>query len=85
MTARDDGWTAGRPGVPDEPGRREDGGAAFPTGPNSLPGYASQGMTLRDWFAGQALTGLLAVQTTTLDDAVEMAWRVADTMLRERR
>lgn len=33
-----------------------DGGPAFPTGPNKVPGYVSQGMSLRDWFAGQAMT-----------------------------
>ena len=37
---------------------RKDGGPAFPV----CPGEASfeQGMSLRDWFAGHALTGLTA-------------------------
>lgn len=38
-----------------------DGGPAFPMsfGPDGAPGYAD-GMSLRDWFAGQALVGMLA-------------------------
>ena len=37
----------------------DDGGPAFPA---MLPGgnYCTPGMSLRDWFAGQALAGLLA-------------------------
>lgn len=38
---------------------KEDGGPAFPI---SLPGFGdngASGMSLRDWFAGQALTALL--------------------------
>lgn len=51
-------------------------------------GYDNDGMSLRDWFAGQALSGMA-------DDAIkndEMAWsdlvrncyRVADAMIAER-
>lgn len=41
--------------------KRDDGGPAFPTEPNTQPGhFAHHGMTLRDWFAGQALAGMLA-------------------------
>ena len=38
---------------------RNDGGAAFPTEPRG-PAYGKHhdGMTLRDWFAGQALAGM---------------------------
>lgn len=40
----------------------EDGGPAFPTEPNTQRGYfAHHGMSLRDWFAGQALAGMLAM------------------------
>lgn len=38
--------------------KKEDGGSAFPYGGGSDGPYP--GMTLRDWFAGQALNGLLA-------------------------
>jgi hypothetical protein len=33
---------------------------AFPGGKNRFDGRVAEGMTLRDWFAGQALTGLIA-------------------------
>lgn len=40
-----------------------DGGSAFPGQPKDAQGYPiapmEYGMSLRDWFAGQALTGLL--------------------------
>lgn len=45
---------------------REDGGAAFPFQFESLAGakgwHESSGMTLRDYFAGRALTGLVGNQ-----------------------
>ncbi len=56
----------------------KDGGAAFPWGA-SIRG----GMTLRDWFAGQALAGLLAAgphDCTTAEIASD-AYRHADSML----
>lgn len=52
-----------------------DGGPAFP-GP----------LSLRDWFAGQALTGLLANNDVAGDpgDFAASAYRVADAMMAER-
>lgn len=38
------------------PGTKDNGGPAFPTGVT----FGGSGMSLRDWFAGQALVGLLA-------------------------
>jgi hypothetical protein len=39
----------------------KDGGAAFPSSFRyDLEDWADPGMSLRDWFAGQALTGLCA-------------------------
>ena len=58
--------------------------SAFPHSQPLNP-YSQQGMTLRDWFAGQALTGLLAGGTP--DDAhvvARCAYFVADAMLAER-
>jgi hypothetical protein len=49
----------------DQQNKRDTGGAAFPTdsahqnGPNI---YHFEGMTLRDYFAGQALQGLLSAR-----------------------
>jgi hypothetical protein len=71
-----------------------DGGPAFPCpddynqdgtpiyGPRNL-----QGMTLRDWFAGQALAGLLGNSNygppNSKEDA-NMAYLIADAMLKAR-
>ena len=62
----------------------EHGGYAFPIfwGEGQSP---SQGMTLRDWFAGQAMAGILAKgggETWEADAA--WAWRAADAMIAER-
>ena len=76
---------------------KDNGGAAF-----SMPlstderstecnvAYDQDGMTLRDWFAGQALTGIIRSSIEgTVDDygprfvAID-SYRVADTMLAER-
>lgn len=79
--------------------RIDDGGSAFPLigvvkkladGDGYLPviqGYG-RGMTLRDWFAGHAMQGLLSA-ITTMDQKCpglmsEIAYLVADGMLRQR-
>ena len=49
-----------------------DGGAAFPWSP--LLGYG--GMSLRDYFAGQVLSGMMA--NSDLPDLMKVGW-VADT------
>ena len=73
-----------------------DGGPAFPHGPlgdsitfddgrtsHQWPAHA--GMTLRDWFAGQALCGLLANDSDSHPNAdAEHAYDIAEAMLRER-
>jgi hypothetical protein len=43
-------------------------------------GYCTPGMTLRDWFAGQAIQGLLAGGNDCHDSAHD-AYLVADTLL----
>ena len=81
---------------------REDGGPAFPR-PTSTDetinpaniDYAEPGMALRDWFAGQALVGLLAIENTkweltdgghanTSEQYATAVYRIADAMLAER-
>ena len=73
-----------------------DGGAAFPV-PSDCPytRFAGDyGMTLRDWFAGQALTGVLGnpatmeFMATKGDDlcttASRLSYEMADAMIAER-
>ena len=72
------------------------GGAAFPT-IREINGYSdsqnvicSDGMTLRDYFAGQALTGLFAAWNAKEVPGWQegVAWRaysLADAMLAERK
>lgn len=70
---------------------REDGGPAFPSENDHQSGphtYHYSGMTLRDWFAGQALAFLahparVGVSFEPEGDAA-FAYAVADAMLKER-
>ena len=70
----------------------DNGGPAFPQ--NDLSAYNmgpegignGMGMTLRDWFAGQALAGLMASSTTdnwVLPDIAREALGAADAMIAE--
>jgi hypothetical protein len=71
----------------------DDGGPAFPTEPNRF--YFHHGMSLRDWFAGQALIGLLPsiahsnfVGTAEPNDNslfANVAYALADAMLEARK
>lgn len=64
----------------------KDGGAAFPeayySSPHAdAPSYRS-GMSLRDWFAGQALVGqMVAGERDNAAGYAELAYAVADAML----
>lgn len=72
---------------------KNDGGPAFP-----LPNQAMFGMSLRDWFAGQALNGILsdgetqaiisklsrAENASSTAYVAKAAYEFADAMLKER-
>ena len=62
-----------------------DGGSAFPLYLPQDEGNIRDGMTLRDWFAGQALNAIAARNTdrTYRDDADE-AYSFADAMIAAR-
>ena len=69
----------------------DDGGPAYPHAPFALDGRhwsdGSQGMTLRDWFAGQALAGMMAdgKNSGRFADIASDAWDFADAMLAARK
>ncbi len=62
---------------------------AYPVDCNTNPDSDAAGMTLRDWFAGMALQGLIVAcdkfdELTNERDAARMAYRQADAMLKAR-
>lgn len=68
---------------------QKDGGAAFPVAMGSLGDQydCGPGMSLRDWFAGQALPWCLAEFGGNAEDQrqfAEAAYQIADAMLAER-
>ena len=71
---------------------KDDGGPAFPLAVPVGDGLGIQhGMSLRDWFAGQALAGMLASDQVgesqwadNKDYAASFAYKMADAMLQER-
>ena len=70
-----------QPGTDRDPQPIADGGPAFPV---DKPGCSDmKGMSLRDWFAGQALAGL-SLDAAHVDDAAFHAFLLADAMLQRR-
>lgn len=73
---------------------KTDGGPAFPVPLNPGESYQGHGpcdgITLRDWFAGLAMQGLLAAQIHGFNDRpangpfASMAYEMADAMLKAR-
>lgn len=65
------------------------GGRAFPwnaTAPDGTP-FSGGGMNLRDWFAGQALSGMTANEAwndSTTFETAQVAYAYADAMIAER-
>jgi len=65
--------------------RTQDGGQAFPHGGNESED-AKLGMTLRDWFAGQALSGVFgSFDGWGTSDIAEMSYEIADAMIEARK
>lgn len=69
---------------------KEDGGAAFPR-PSSegggSPAWAQNGMSLRDYFAGQAVTGIMLHEVAyswAPDGIASRAYKIADALLKAR-
>jgi hypothetical protein len=74
----------------------ETGGPAFPCEVLGIDGHGEymplQGMTLRDYFAGKAMEGILASNTEhehedahIFDAIAEAAYKMADAMLKARK
>lgn len=66
---------------------KNEGGPAFPFGfvTDHATVKVQDGMSLRDWFAGMALQGLVVYPITKTNSAlVTMAYEIADAMLAER-
>ena len=69
---------------------KDDGGPAFPTLKRTSqdgPPTPIRGMSLRDWFAGQALAGMIRANhrlTFAPPDDATWAYKIADAMLAER-
>ena len=59
--------------------KRDDGGPAFPCGADLQPG-----MTLRDWFAGQALSQMPDTAAAVGREVATLAYAIADAMIAER-
>jgi hypothetical protein len=67
-----------------EPTKPDDGGPAFPA--KAANGYGPDGMSLRDWFAGQAVAALIARHRADVawGDIAPTAYATADAMLKAR-
>lgn len=64
--------------------QQHDGGPVFPaTTKLGDASHSAGGMSLRDYFAGQALTATINLfPSESYDEAAKEAWRYADAMLR---
>lgn len=71
----------------------DNGGPAFPLTGDAVSytngGFAMQGMSLEDYYAGQALAGQVAnadfANTTTQKEHADLAYQMAAAMIREKR
>ena len=69
----------------------DDGGPAFPTAAHEEDSASglhfvpfALGMSIRDWFAGQAIAGLALTETAS-ENVAHWAYHVADALLAERK
>jgi hypothetical protein len=53
--------------------------------PTSGQTTESEGMDLRDWFAGLAMQALLGYEESTLQNDAEVAYKMADAMMKQRK
>ena len=53
--------------------------------PTSGQTTMSDGMDLRDWFAGLAMQFLLGYEESTLENDAEVAYKMADFMMKQRK
>ena len=67
---------------------KDTGGPAFPTLADNGHAMNQDGMSLRDWFAGKAMQGMIACDTERSPEQVPIivksAYVMADAMLKER-
>ena len=66
---------------------KPNGGPAFPRSGTDINVQSYPGMTLRDWFASQAIAGLTAngsIDIVMPDELASDAYFMADAMLKER-
>lgn len=64
---------------PTDNSRVDNGGPAFPnTGNSNWNLRPAAGMTLRDWFAGQALPSIISAGTPTEGEGTVFDWMAAD-------
>ena len=62
----------------------KDGGPAFPLSLEAAKGYVGGGMSLRQWYAGMALQGMIASRMTgDKNNIAEWAFEWADAMIAE--
>lgn len=71
---------------------KDDGGPAFPHQPQDRQGYPcaehAPGMSIRDWFAGMALSSMdygWFGSSTRIREMAEESYNIADAMIAERK
>lgn len=62
----------------------DDGGSAFPFAEATTDFSVSPGMTLRDWFAGMALSTMREPEYNSFEKIADIAYKTADAMLAAR-